>query len=468
MPLKHRHPAHRLAKRLLLAASLSLALVSTAGPLPAETPIAPALPAHGSLPAPTTAAITPASTPAMPVPAGPSHAGSAHAGPSPDLDLLRSAARAMVADGNVPGLAIAVVQDGRVLMREGFGVTDVTAPQPVGAHTVFRLASLSKAFAGTLTGLLVHDGALRWDTPVHRYVPGFTMIEPGAAERVTVADVLSQRTGLKAHTFDRDLEADADYTSLVQRMASAPMQCEPGQCYGYQNVAFSLVGEVIDGIRPDGYAAELQRRVFTPLDMRDASVGLDALAASPSWARPHQRGRDGWKALFPKPNYYRVAPAAGVNASIADLAQWLLAQGGHRNDVLPAALLATLHTPLVQTPEELHSIPWRRARLLDAGYAIGWRVYDYAGHTVIFHAGAAQGYRAMIALLPEQDFGMAVLWNAPSATPSGLLPTTLDHLLGLGGTPWFETPGFDYAQFEASRHGSGAGGAAETAVAAPR
>lgn len=467
MKVHHGHPATRLARRLRLALSLSLALVSTAGPLSAETPITSPPPtphAARSLDARHDATMTP---PAASVAAVAAVAGTRNT-QSPDLDLLREAAQAMVQDGSVPGLAIAVVQDGKVLMRDGFGVTDVDAPRPVGAHTVFRMASLSKAFAGTLTGLLVHDGRLRWDSRVRDYVPGFAMIEPSAAERVTVADVLSQRTGLKAHTFDRDLEADVAYPDLVQRLASAPMQCEPGQCYGYQNVAFSLVGDVIDRIEPDGYASELRRRVFTPLGMRDASVGLDALAASPSWARPHQRDRSGWRALYPKPNYYRVTPAAGVNASISDLAQWLLAQGGHRPDVLPAPLLATLHTPLVQTPEELNGIPWRRARLLDAGYAIGWRVYDYAGHTVIFHAGAVQGYRAMIALLPEQDFGMAVLWNAPSATPSGLLPTMLDHMLGLGGLPWFETPGFDYTAYEARRHANGAAGMPDTAVAAPR
>jgi beta-lactamase class C len=129
--------------------------------------------------------------------------------------------------------------------------------------------------------------------------------------------------------------------------------------------------------------------------------------------------------LTPKPTYYRVAPAAGVNASASDMAQWLLAHTGHRPDVLPAPLLATLHA-LISTPGERRA-GWRRERISEADYAIGWRVFDYAGHRVVFHAGAVQGYRGMIAMIPEEDFGTVILWNSESPLPSGLLPTILDR-----------------------------------------
>src|SRR3546814_13422994 len=94
--------------------------------------------------------------------------------------------------------------------------------------------------------------------------------------------------------------------------------------------------------------------------MDDASYGLEGIEASPSWARPHVRAGGGWRSLTPKPTYYRVAPAAGVNASASDMAQWLVAQTGHRPDVLPAPLLSTLHTPVVATPGETRSSSWRR------------------------------------------------------------------------------------------------------------
>ncbi len=357
-----------------------------------------------------------------------------------DVRLFEAMAQELVANQRVPGMAMAVVQGGQILSARGYGITDVRNAEPIDSHTVFRLASLSKAFAGTVTGLLVNEGALRWDTHVADYMPSLQFSNPSAARELTVAEVLSHRVGLTHNTYDRDLEGNADYNSLVQRLAYAPMQCAPGECYGYQNIAFSLIGDVVFGASGQFYSEAVSRRIFKPLGMNDASYGLEGIEASPRWARPHVRAGGGWTSLTPKPSYYRVAPAAGVNASISDMAQWLLAQGGHRPDVLPAPLLATLHAPLVSTPTEMRggASSWRRQRLYDAGYAIGWRVYDYAGHRLVFHAGAVQGYRGMVALLPERDLGVAILWNSESALPSGLLPTILDRAIGLPAQRWLD------------------------------
>jgi beta-lactamase class C len=347
-------------------------------------------------------------------------------------------AQRLVTDEGVPGLAMTIVQNGKVVSERGYGVTDVQDAQAIGNHTVFRLASLSKAFAGTLTGLMVDEGRFRWDTPVVDYVPWLRLSRPGAERELTVADVLSHRVGLTRNAFDRDIEANVDYDSLVARLASAPMTCDPGECYAYQNVAFSLIGKVLAATSGEDYGHELSRRVFKPLGMNDASTGLDGIESSPSWARPHVRAGGGWVALMPKPTYYHVLPAAGVNASIDDMSQWLIAQTGHRTDVLPAPLLQTLHHPLIETPSELRGSEWRRQRLDSAGYAIGWRVYDYAGHEVVFHGGAVQGYRAVVALVPGRDLGVAILWNSESAAPSGLLPTILDRALGLPYHAWLK------------------------------
>lgn len=354
-----------------------------------------------------------------------------------NVAAVESLAEQLTYGQRVPGLALAIVQGGHVLSARGFGVTDVGNPQPVDAHTVFRLASLSKAFAATTAGLLVNDGTLRWDSKVTDYVPGFRLATPEATSSLTVADVLSHRVGLPYNAYDRDVEANADYYTLTHKLASAPLTCLPGQCYAYQNVAFSLIGDVVYAASGSFYEQAVERRIFKPLGMNDASLGLAGIQASPHWARPHVRSRNGWVSLTPKPTYYRFAPAAGVNASASDMAQWLLAHTGHRPDVLPAPLLATLHAPLINTPGEMRS-GWRRERLDSAGYALGWRVFDYSGHAVVFHAGAVQGYRGLVALLPEQDLGIAILWNGESTLPSGLMPTILDHAIGLPARRWMD------------------------------
>ena len=358
--------------------------------------------------------------------------------PSFDVRSFEAIAQQLVAGGRIPGLAVAIVQNGRILSARGYGVTDVVRPQAVDSHTVFRLASLSKAFAGTMAGLLVNDGSLRWDSKVIDYVPGFHLVEPAYTSQVTVADLLSHRVGLKAHNaFDRDIEGNAEYYQVAQKLGSAPLTCAPGQCYAYQNVAFSLVGDVVFAASGSFYEQEVQRRLFKPLGMNDASLGLAGIESSPHWARPHVRSRNGWVSVNPKPTYYRLPPAAGVNASISDMAQWLLAHTGHRPDVLPAPLLATLHAPVVSTPGEMRS-GWRRDRLNAASYALGWRVFDYAGEEVVFHAGAVQGYRGLTALLPGRDLGIAILWNSESSLPSGLLPTIIDRAIGLPAERWLD------------------------------
>ncbi|MEO6102078.1 MAG: serine hydrolase domain-containing protein [Pseudoxanthomonas sp.] len=357
-----------------------------------------------------------------------------------DVAAFENAANALTVGERVPGMAMAIVQNGRVLSARGYGVTDVSAPQPIDAHTVFRLASLSKAFAGTMTGLLVNDGSLRWDSKVHDYIPGFQLSDPSATQRVTVADLLSHRVGFHDHNaFDKDIEANAEYYSVARKLANAPLDCAPGQCYAYQNVAFSLIGDVVFAATGSFYDQAVDRRIFKPLGMNDASIGLAGIESSMRWARPHVRSRNGWVSLMPKATYYRLPPAAGVNASVSDMAQWLIAQTGHRPDVLPAPLLATLHAPLVNTPGEMRA-GWRRQRIESASYALGWRVFDYAGHQVVFHAGAVQGYRGLVALVPERDLGIAILWNSESGLPSGLLPTMLDRAIGLPTQQWLDTP----------------------------
>lgn len=355
-----------------------------------------------------------------------------------DVAEFERIAQSLIDERKVPGMAMAIVQGGRVLSARGYGVTDVNSGERVDEHTVFRLASLSKSFASTAAALAVHDGDLRWDSRVVDYVPTLQFSDPSAASRLTVAEVLSHRVGLVRNAYDRDIERNADYVSLVHKMANAPMRCGPGECYAYQNVAYSLIGDAIAGASGKSFEQYVAHRVFRRLGMSDASYGLDGIAASRSWARPHVYGRGGWTSLYPKPTYYRVAPAAGVNASINDMSKWLLAQSGYRPDVLPGALLATLHAPLIDTPGELHGSGWRRERLNAAGYGLGWRIYDYAGHRMVFHGGVVQGYRGAIALLPERDLGVVLLWNGATAAPTGLMPTILDRAIGLHDRQWIE------------------------------
>ena len=336
----------------------------------------------------------------------------------------------------VAGLATAVVSDNKVVFEDTIGYADAATREPVTPETVFRLASLSKAFATALTGVLVDDGKLSWDTKLAAVLPFFKLKSDSAAQQATVRDILGQRLGLPKNTYDSMLEDNVPYEELVRRLDEVSLTCDVGQCYGYQNIAFSLIGDVVYAQTGDFFTRQVDKNIFFPLGMKTASYGREGLEASKSWARPHRPSSNGWIPFEPKDAYYRVAPAAGVNASLKDMEQWLIAQMGGRPDVLAPALLNTLHTPEVSTPIELRGSPWRRARLEDASYALGWRVFDYQGETMIFHAGAVEGYRTMIGFLPRQHVGLVMMWNSADPLPAGLLPMVFDSLLGLPHVDW--------------------------------
>ena len=342
-----------------------------------------------------------------------------------------------IAQGDqVAGLAVAVVKDDTVVYERALGYTDWSTRAPVTPSTTFRLASLSKGFATTLAGLIVDDGMMSWDTRIAGVLPTFALADLEGSNRLTVRDILSHRVGLPHNTYDHLIEQSEPYPLLVDRLREVPLTCAVGECYGYQNIAFSLIGDITYAITGDFFYHLVEKRVFHPLGMTTATYGLDALKGSASWARPHTRNRKAWVSLEPNENYYHLPPAAGANASLRDMEQWLVAQMGGRPDVLPLPLLEELHAPLVQTPKDVGLTPWRRQRLLDAKYALGWRVFDYAGEPMVFHAGAVKGYRSVIAFLPGHRFGMVMLWNCESATPNGLLPMLFDRYLGLPAVDW--------------------------------
>ncbi|MGH8146734.1 MAG: serine hydrolase domain-containing protein [Rhodanobacteraceae bacterium] len=341
----------------------------------------------------------------------------------------------LAAENRTAGLATAVIVNDRVRYERTLGYANASTGAKVRPDTVFRLASLSKAFATALTGMLVRRGALTWDTKLASVLPFFKLRDADASQQATVRDILSQSIGLPHNAYDNLLSSGVPYQKLERKIADVPLTCDPGDCYGYQNIAFSLIGDVIHAKTGQFFISMVDRYLFVPLGMTTASYGRDGLEDSRDWARPHYKRRNQWVAYEPNAHFY-IPPAAGVNASIRDMEQWLIAQMGGRPSVLPDSLLEVLHSPVIATPGERLFSNWRRARVEKASYALGWRVYDYAGHTLIFHAGAVQGYRSMIGFFPEYHTGAVVLWNCESPTPSGLMPMLFDALLGLPHQDW--------------------------------
>ncbi len=332
----------------------------------------------------------------------------------PDLGEFDRQFGHVLDEHGIPGGAWVVVSDGQIVGASGHGVRANGKPDPVTIETVFRIASVSKTFAAQLAALMVEEGRLNWDDPVIGFVPEFSLARPDHAHQLRLHHLLGQTTGIVPNAYDNLLNASQSLDQIVPRFRELEPMCAPGQCYTYQNVLFALVGPAIEQTTGRNYDELLAERLFQPLGMDQASAGMQAFLRSDNRAWPHVRRGQLWFATDVNENYYRVSPAAGVNASALDLGQWLIAQTGHRPDVIPPALLRELTEKRIHSARELRRRGWRDL-LTEAHYGLGWRIYTAGSEEIVLHSGWVRGFVAEVAYSPQRGIGLGVLLNAESS-----------------------------------------------------
>jgi beta-lactamase class C len=325
-----------------------------------------------------------------------------------------------IAEKNITGSAYAIVVPERIIRIGTAGHTDTSRSQPINENTAFRVASVSKTFAAGLAGVLVQEGEFGWNDRVIDYIPDFQV--DGDSTQVRIEHLLGQSTGLIPHAYDNLIEDGLSMDRITKQFSKLSYICDPGDCYSYQNSVFSLIQPVIEKTTAQSYAEMMVKKIFLPLDMRDASVGYEPFINNPNRAKPHVKARGQWRTVKVKPNYYRVAPAAGVNASALDMGKWLMAQMGANPDVMGPDVVETLTEPRVYTARDKRRKYWRDI-LSDAHYGLGWRIYRIGEEEIVYHSGWVSGYRADIAWSEKHQLGVAVLMNAESNDISSLTTT---------------------------------------------
>jgi beta-lactamase class C len=356
---------------------------------------------------------------------------------------LEANLRKAMGTGDFVGLAVAVVRNGEVTFVRTYGETEAGSGEPVDPDTLFRIASLSKGFASSMVGLAVSEGKLSLDAPVSAFAPELALPK-GGEKALSLSDILSHRTSLPPNAYDNLLEAGTPPEAILPEYRKVKPTCAVSDCYAYQNVTYDLSGRALAAAYDASFHELVETRLFTPLGMKTATYGLDALVQSGNWARPHSRKRQADIALPPNPwtrievklPYYATPAAGGVNASITDMSLWLKAQLGNMPEVLPTDVLALIHAPQVSTPTETQRMRGALPELRASQYAYGWRVYDYAGHTVVAHGGSVDGYGAQIMLVPERNSGIVVLANARSKRFWSITSMYLDLTFGLPQRDW--------------------------------
>lgn len=271
---------------------------------------------------------------------------------------------------------------------------------------------MSKGFAATLAAMMVSEGLFGWADPVTRYRPDFKI--QGPVHAINIEDLLGHSTGIVAHAYDHLLEQGQSIEAIIPRFAELSAVCPPSTCYTYQNVAFSLIEPVLETAGKAHYDQLVSELIFQPLEMDTASVGYESWYATANRATPHVRRMQQWQAVEVNANYYRVNSAAGINASILDMAKWLIAKLGHRPDVLKLEVVDQVTRPRIRTERSLNNRHWRDY-LTDAHYGLGWRVFRFGDEELVYHGGWVSGFRAEVAFSRRHDIGLAVLMNAESS-----------------------------------------------------
>lgn len=339
-------------------------------------------------------------------------AGSLGAAQTPALDRLDDYVTTAMDAWQMPGLAVAVVKDGRVVVAKGYGVREIGTSDRVDENTLFAIGSTSKAFTAALIGMLVDEGKASWDDPVIDHLSEFRVWEDYATREMRLRDLLSHRSGLSrgdmlwyGSTFTRD--------EIVHRVRYLRPTYSFRANYHYQNIMFLTAGEVIETVTGQTWDEVVDARIFTPLGMDRTNTSIDDLDGDANVARPHEL-YDGVVTAIPYLDIDNIAPAGSINSSVREMAEWLRLQLGD-GEIDGERLLSTDAVAEMRTPHTIipvgqgtrRSYPFTNFML----YGLGWQLIDHRGHMIAQHGGGIDGMRAHVALVPEQALGVVVLSN---------------------------------------------------------
>lgn len=331
-------------------------------------------------------------------------------------------------DEEIPGGAVVIVKDGRVLLQKGFGVKERGKPDKVDEHTIFRLGSVSKGFTSVLAGVLAEEGSIRWDQPVTHYLNEFMLNDPEQTDLVQIRHLLSHTTGLPRHAYTNLVEDGLSLDLIIPRFESVPLISRVGTQHSYQNAAYSIIEKILETQTNTGFNMLLDEKLLRPLGMDQSSTNYDSIFNSENRASPHQFVSSA-RGHVPVPisgKYYNAVSAGGINASASDVGKWLLLLTGHYPDIISEKTLAEIYEPLATIRNRRFSRYWDGVD--QSYYGMGWRVLDNHGQKIVYHGGYVNGFRSEIAFSPEYGAGIFIVINTNSSYPLTVIPDFFNHL----------------------------------------
>ncbi len=365
------------------------------------------------------------------------------AGAPPDIDAW--VARAMKTF-EVPGLALAVVKDGKVVLAKGYGVRKLGAPDPVDGKTLFGIASNTKVFTAAALGLLVEEGKVAWDAPVVRYLPAFQMYDPYVTRELSVRDLLTHRSGLGLGAGDLLWWPPSTYNraEIAHRLRFIKPATSFRSAYAYDNVLYLVAGQLIEAVSGQSWEDFVTARILKKAGMTGSNVLHSAAATGGNVAATHAPIDGAVRPIAPFLSD-NTNPAGGINSSAEDMAKWMnvLLGGGVLSDgtrLFTDATLRQVTTIVTPLGPGLNPAPeLAPLRHGFSGYALGLNVRDYRGTRMWHHGGGLPGYVSRVVMLPDLKLGVTVLTNAEAGgVIDSVVYRVADHYLGAPPHDWIE------------------------------
>ncbi|MFB9244410.1 serine hydrolase [Massilia antarctica] len=354
---------------------------------------------------------------------------------------------------DVPGIAIAIVKDGKVVAARGFGVRKLGEPAPVDGKTLFEVASNSKAFTAAALAMLVDEGKLEWDDKVTRHLPDFQMYDAYVTHEMTVRDLLVHRSGLGLGAGDLLWWPTTNFTTddIIGQLRYVRPATSFRNSYAYDNLLYIVAGKIIAQKAGKPWGDAVRERILKPLGMDTTTTSLAENAGNPNVSAPHSKinGKAAAVRALPVPN---AVGAVGINTNAEDIARWMtvLLDGGaiaaapkdaHGKEARLFSEAQSREMWTAQTPikisEPKPALAATRPNFF--AYGLGFQLRDYKGRKLALHGGALQGFYSRVVMVPEAKLGIAIFTNAESGGAlASLQYRLLDHYLDAAPSDWIK------------------------------
>jgi CubicO group peptidase (beta-lactamase class C family) len=344
----------------------------------------------------------------------------------------------------VPGMAVTIVKDGKIVVAKGYGVRKLGDPTPVDEYTTFGIGSNTKAFTTAALATLVDEGKLAWDDPVYQRLPGFVMYDPYVSHEMTVRDLLTHRSGMGLGEGDLLFWPHSTYTreEIIYKLRFMKPASSFRSHYAYDNLLYMTAGQIIPAVTGTSWDDYIRQRIFTPLGMSHSNVSNANIKPTDNVAFPHSR-IDGKLQVIHFEVLDNAGPAGAINSCAADMAKWVQLQLNRGKFIdREARLFSEQRSKEMWSPQTILPIgdpPSSLAALKAnfADYALGWGLRDYHGRKLVGHTGGVAGFVSRVMLVPEENLGVVVLTNGEEdGAFESILYHVLDYYFQLPRTDW--------------------------------